>query len=275
VAARESLGVVPRAIAPARALPGAGGPAWLREAELLVWLGETDDAATLVERAIDWQASARADASIAGMGFTQGSHWLRAARIAYLADRPHVGIRLAHRPRWRMLHDLPADVDREAVLPWMYPPAYDSLYAAYAPREGIEPALLSAIGWQESFFEEKAVSRAGALGVMQFMPATARLVARRMGEPEPSAADLLEAERSIRLGADYFAGLLRQFGGAVPPALAAYNAGPGRARTWIRRANGDGGALFCEVIGFDETINYVKNILGAWQAYRWMGPRWE
>jgi soluble lytic murein transglycosylase len=86
---------------------------------------------------------------------------------------------------------------------------------------------------------------------------------------------MLDAARSIRFGAHYFAGLLSQFGGAVPPALAAYNAGPGRARTWIRRANGDTGALFCEVIGFDETINYVKNILGAWQAYQWMRPRWE
>lgn len=274
-AARETLGAAPRPITPADARPGPDGPAWLRQAELLYWLGEAGDAATLVERAIDWQAEVRANGAIAEMGFMEGRHWLRAARIAYLTGRPTAGIRLAHRPRWRALHDLPPDVERAGVLPWMYPPAFDTLYAAYGKKSGVDPALLSAIGWQESFFDEKAVSRAGALGVMQFMPATARLVARRMGEPAPSQADLLEADRSIRLGADYFAGLMRQFGGAVPPALAAYNAGPGRANTWIGRANGDRGALFCEVIGFDETINYVQNILGAWQAYRWLAPRWE
>jgi tetratricopeptide (TPR) repeat protein len=274
-AARESLGLAARPIAPASGAPRADGPRWIREAELLLWLGLDDEAGTMIDRSIPWQSEVRSEGAFDAMGYTERAHWVRAARIAYLTGRYATGIRVAHRARWTTPHGVPSDLDRESVLPWMYPPAYDSLYAVHGAKQGIEPALLTAIGWQESFFDAKAVSRAGALGVMQFMSATARGVARQMGEPAPSDQDMLDAARSIRFGAHYFAGLLSQFGGAVPPALAAYNAGPGRARTWIRRANGDTGALFCEVIGFDETINYVKNILGAWQAYQWMRPRWE
>lgn len=247
---------------PAAALPSADGTEAVRAMELMAWLGLAQELEAPLELLND---------STRENPFQLfGADWLRLARLAYGSGRPALGIRLAHKARYR-----PAPggaLPREAVVAWMYPPAYDSLYAASAARSGVDRALLAAIGWQESFFDEKAVSRAGALGVMQFMPATARVVAAQLGEPAPSNADLLVAGRSIRFGAHYTASLLRRFGGEIPPALAAYNAGPGRAAAWMRRANGDTGALFCEVIGFDETINYVKNIMATWQAYRRLRP---
>jgi soluble lytic murein transglycosylase-like protein len=263
--ARERLEQRPPLAAPATAAPATSGPAIVRSLELMAWLGLGGDLGNTLE-----DLNAASSRNPFGLF---GGDWLRAARVAYQSGHVTVGIKLAHKARYRRL---PGDeADPVSIAPWLFPPAFDSLYAESGKRNGVDPALLQSVGWQESFFDAGAVSRAGALGVMQFMPATARVVARQIGEPAPPDSALLDAARSIRLAGHYLAGLLRQFDAAVPPALAAYNAGPGRARTWIARANGDTGPLFCEVIGFDETVNYVKNILATWQAYRWLAPRWE
>jgi soluble lytic murein transglycosylase len=132
------------------------------------------------------------------------------------------------------------------------------------PPPGVEPALVLGLMRQESSFDPGVVSGAGAVGLMQLMPATARQIA---GGGQ-SAADLKNPGDNMRLGVAYFENLLQEFGGVRPYAIAAYNAGPHRARAWIA-ANGDPGGDaaspamidWIEQIPFAETRNYVQRVL--------------
>jgi len=135
----------------------------------------------------------------------------------------------------------------------------------YNPPVGVEPALALGIMRQESSFDPGIVSHAGALGLMQMMPDTAR---QEGGDP----AALTDPDVNMRLGVGYLHKLLDQFGGVAPYAVAAYNAGPHRVHSWIS-ANGDAagppanGLLsdamidWIEQIPFTETRNYVQRVL--------------
>jgi soluble lytic murein transglycosylase len=123
---------------------------------------------------------------------------------------------------------------------------------------------------QESSFDAGIVSGAGAIGLMQLMPATARQITGR-GQPAP---DLKNPHENMRLGIAYFQGLLAQFGGVRPYAIAAYNAGPHRARAWVTD-NGDAAASasaadmidWIEEIPYGETRNYVQRVLENSRIY--------
>jgi soluble lytic murein transglycosylase len=136
-----------------------------------------------------------------------------------------------------------------------------------------EPALLLAVARQESQFDPTAVSPAGARGLMQLMPATARAVARELALGYDPGALLAEPAYNLRLGAHYLGRQLERF--AEPAlALAAYNAGPGRVEAWLSQhgdPRGDGPhALidWIERIPFRETRNYVQRVLEAAEVYR-------
>jgi soluble lytic murein transglycosylase len=130
------------------------------------------------------------------------------------------------------------------------------------PPPGVDPALVLGLMRQESSFDPGIVSYAGAVGLMQLMPATARQVAGQ------GAFDLKSPDANMRLGVAYFEKLLAEFGGARACAIAAYNAGPHRARAWVE-ANGDPGPApgtpavidWIEQIPFAETRNYVQRVL--------------
>ena len=112
----------------------------------------------------------------------------------------------------------------------------------YADRFGLEPALVVAVIRAESGGDASAVSPAGAVGLMQLMPDTARAVAVRLKEPPPAPSMLLDPDTNIRYGCCYLARLTEQFG-AVPEVLfAAYNAGPTRVYRWLA-ANQDRDAV--------------------------------
>jgi len=136
-----------------------------------------------------------------------------------------------------------------------------------------ERSLLFAITRQESAFERDAVSRAGARGLMQLMPATASFVANKM--QLPFSADRLTADGiyNILLGRAYLETLIEDFGGSYALAIAAYNAGPGRVRQWLHDY-GDprGGNIdmvdWIEMIPINETRNYVQRVLENLQIYR-------
>ncbi len=116
----------------------------------------------------------------------------------------------------------------EAYLPLRWP---DAVLAA-AAESGVDPWLLAGIARQESTFSAHAVSPRGAVGVVQLLPSTARVHARALGLG--SSPDLHDPDLNLRLGARELSVLLRKFG-AVEPALASYNAGETRVRTWWRR----------------------------------------
>jgi soluble lytic murein transglycosylase len=136
-----------------------------------------------------------------------------------------------------------------------------------------ERALIHATVRQESAFEIQAVSRAGARGMMQLMPATAKAIARSLGLPHSDHRLLNDPHYNVQIGRTYLGRLIEEFDGSYVLALAAYNAGPARARQWIRE-NGDPRRSnvdvvdWIELISFEETRNYVQRVLENLQVYR-------
>jgi soluble lytic murein transglycosylase len=126
-------------------------------------------------------------------------------------------------------------------------------------------ALAHGITRQESSFDRAAVSHAGARGLMQLMPGTAREEAGKLGLPYDFGRLTSDPAYNVMLGSSYFQRLLNQWGGNVPLAVASYNAGAGNVRKWVR-LNGDprsGGDIvkWIEDIPFFETRNYVQRVL--------------
>ncbi|MHA1559090.1 MAG: lytic transglycosylase domain-containing protein, partial [Alphaproteobacteria bacterium] len=135
-----------------------------------------------------------------------------------------------------------------------------------------ELALIYAIARQESAFDNEALSTAGALGLLQMLPATAREMAFNIGVPF-SRDRLTDPEYNATLGGAYLRTLLDRYRGSLVLALAAFNAGLSRADRWIEiygdPRNADVDAIdWIERIPFDETRNYVQRVLENLQVYR-------
>ena len=137
----------------------------------------------------------------------------------------------------------------------------------------LEDALVLSVIRQESGFDRAAISRAGARGMMQLMPATAQQIAKGLSEPYSRSRLLTDPGYNIRLGGGYLAQMLKRFDGSAPLALAAYNAGPHRVVRWVKEfgdpRTGDIQMLdWIETIPFSETRNYVQRVLEAVPVYR-------
>jgi soluble lytic murein transglycosylase len=136
-----------------------------------------------------------------------------------------------------------------------------------ARRYGIDPFIAAGLIRQESVFNPNAISRVGARGLMQVMPSTGQLISKRQGNGKVTAGDLHNPALNIKLGMNYLAQMLGQFG-RIEYAAAGYNAGPGRAKRWIAER----GALdiedWIESIPFSETRGYVQGVLRYAANYR-------
>jgi len=138
-----------------------------------------------------------------------------------------------------------------------------------------ETAFILSIIRQESEFDLSANSHAGAKGLMQLMPYTAKLVAKQAKLPYSKSRLTTDAEYNINLGSHYIAGLILEYDGAYPFAIAAYNAGPKRVRYW-KRINKDPQKKqvdyinWIELIKFKETRNYVQRVLENYNVYRYI-----
>jgi len=142
-----------------------------------------------------------------------------------------------------------------------FPLAYQDQMHLAARETTVHPQLLFAIARQESAFMPHARSPAGALGLMQLMPTTARQTARRAGVPY-RRSDLLSPDKNIALGSRYLNQLLKEFDGNRILATAAYNAGPYRVKSWLRdRKQKLPFDVWIETIPFRETRGYVQNVL--------------
>ena len=156
----------------------------------------------------------------------------------------------------------------------LYPSYYWEEVAAAALEAGVDPHLVLSVIRQESFFNAAAVSRAGAVGLMQIMPKTGRKLARRFGLNPFHRRHLFDPGLSIQLGTRYLAEQVRAFedagGGGlrVKLGLAAYNAGPHVARRWVDRFPLDDEDLFVERIPYRETRLYVKKVLKSYTIYK-------
>ena len=130
----------------------------------------------------------------------------------------------------------------------------------------LDPAYVYGLIRQESRFIMNARSSVGAAGLMQVMPATARWTARKIGLANFSVDQLNERETNIAIGTGYLKLVLDDFEGSMPLAAAAYNAGPGRPRSW-RNGPVMEAAAWAENVPFGETRDYVKKVLFNTTAY--------
>ncbi|NJM33252.1 MAG: lytic transglycosylase domain-containing protein [Limnobacter sp.] len=135
---------------------------------------------------------------------------------------------------------------------------------------GVEEAWVYGVIRQESRFVSIARSHVGANGLMQVMPATASYVAKKIGMKDFSLGQVNEIDTNITLGASYLKMMHEKFDGSLVMASAGYNAGPSRPVRWSGRlpsGKSIEGALFAELIPFDETRSYVQNVLSNTVAY--------
>ena len=157
----------------------------------------------------------------------------------------------------------------EDLLRAVYPLIYDAVLLERADIERLDPTLVAALVRRESQFDRDVVSRAGATGLMQLMPATGAEVARRVRIAEYRSDQLVVPEVNLVLGSRYLRELLERRGGAVVPALISYNAGPHRFTAWRRFPEFSAStSLMIDRIPFSETRRYVKAILSYRYIYR-------
>jgi soluble lytic murein transglycosylase len=149
----------------------------------------------------------------------------------------------------------------------LFPVRYDHELRLAAQEEGVDPALVAALILQESSFDPEALSRAGARGLMQVMPATGRRIARDKGQRYRRAA-LHDPETSLDFGTHYLRQMSERFSGAVEKVLAAYNAGPHRVDAWTAQRGELSPEEFIESIPFGETRSYVTIVLANREQYR-------
>jgi soluble lytic murein transglycosylase len=234
-------------------------PTPTREERARIEGGELGRAAALLSEIGEHERAKHFARRLSDVATTHGEH-RAAAQFALALGRPDLAVSLAKRSAQRAGMLL-----GEEGWPVIRTPA----------GSGVERALVLATIRQESAFEADAVSPAGARGLMQLMPQTARGVAERMGKGGGHTLARLttDPDYNITLGQNYMAGLLSNYDGATVIALAAYNAGPGRAAQWIRE-NGDprSSAIdpvdWIEMISFDETRNYVQRVMENLNVYR-------
>jgi soluble lytic murein transglycosylase len=184
------------------------------------------------------------------------------ARLQHLAGDLHGSIVTFHQNR-------PAAIDRTNLPFWVigYPRPYAELFSRYSGANGLSNALVLSLAKAESSFRVDIKSHAGAIGLMQLMPATARMTAGYKGK-NYNPLWLVEPEYNIRLGTRHLRELLDQYHQDTAYTLAAYNAGAGAVNRW-RKSFGDlPRDEFIENIPYQETRDYVKKIIGNMAVYR-------
>ena len=155
------------------------------------------------------------------------------------------------------------DVVREIALPL----SHEDIIRQQAADKNLDPSLLAAVIYAESRFRD-ATSHAGARGLMQITPETARYIAHLSGGTQFEQGDLATPQINISYGAYYLRYLLKRYGGNTVLALAAYNGGEGNVDRWITEASISERAFVIDEIPFAETREYVDRVLDARAEYR-------
>ncbi|ANQ16186.1 murein transglycosylase [Vibrio natriegens] len=150
-----------------------------------------------------------------------------------------------------------------------FPVAHQWWFNFYAKKHDIDPVTMMSLARQESALDVEARSPVGARGIMQIMPETAKYTARKYKLKYQGTEELYNVGKNIEIGSHYLQGLLEDYDNNRIFALAAYNAGPNRVKTWRERTQGKVDAYaFIEAIPFKETRGYVQNILMFETYYR-------
>lgn len=226
---------------PAKTLPPQALPEPLqtiyRRVSDLIYLAMTNEAAQEAQRALPLITAEQTDAF---------------AELLLAAEDFHTVVRLGI---------------RNNILKYRYPIAFFPLVQNHARKSGIDPLLVISLMREESHFRPTAVSRAGALGLMQLMPATAKRFVRVDRKEE-----LFDPDKNIAVGTQYLAKLLEEFS-FFHLALAAYNAGEGSVRRWLNSSSYLDEDEFIEDIPFAETRGYVLKVLRTYELIKRLWTR--
>jgi soluble lytic murein transglycosylase len=155
-----------------------------------------------------------------------------------------------------------------------YPAPFSDRLLPIARAQGLDPAWVYGLIRQESRFVSDARSHVGASGLMQIMPGTAKWIARKMGDRDFTPSQINELDTNLRFGSFYLRTVHDELDRSPVLASAAYNAGPGRPRSWRGTLpRSVEGAIFAEIVPFNETRGYVKHVLSntAWYAALFTG----
>ena len=158
-------------------------------------------------------------------------------------------------------------IGREAVREITLPLHHDDIIRQQASDKNLDAAMIAAVIYEESRFRDQT-SAAGARGLMQITPETARGIATQSGGTRFQQSDLSDPQINISYGAYYLRRLLDHYGGNETLAIAAYNAGLGNVDRWVAEAGGADEFNHAEDIPFPETRAYVENVMERRGEYR-------
>ena len=177
---------------------------------------------------------------------------------------------LAHRWGWHSRAiSAAASLGEYDDLAIRYPLPYQETFEAFSTQASISSTWAYGIARSESLFMRDVRSSAGAIGLMQLMPATGRDVAKELKLPYSGLATLIDPESNIRLGTTYLGKMAERYGGNQVLATAAYNAGPHRVDRWLPEDGTIDARIWIENIPFNETRKYVKRVLAAQTIFHW------
>jgi soluble lytic murein transglycosylase len=210
-----------------------------------------------------------ADAADAASRFL-GAEPDRAKRAAALREAGEANrLFVAAEPLFERALEGPPDATRVWFWEALLPRPYLRVVVEQTGKQHLDPALFYGHMQVESHYKPKAVSGADAIGLMQLLPDTAARVARPLGM-SGTRADLLRPYLNITLGAAYLAGLVKEYDGQFPLAIAAYNAGTAKVDEWTGKHEHELD-LWVELIPVQETRNYVRRVITAWSRYHALG----
>jgi soluble lytic murein transglycosylase len=196
------------------------------------------------------EASAEADRIVANAGSDRSTLYALAEALAergYAQRAIRLGLRLQGR----------GDPDRR-LLRILFPFPYRTLITEEARARGLDPFTVAALIRQESMFEARVTSPAGARGLMQIMPATARTLSAAAGIEDWNSELLFHPEINVHLGTHYMAQHMESYDGSLPSVFSAYNAGSHRVAWWSEFPEYGNDELFTERIPYAETRGYVR-----------------
>ncbi len=192
--------------------------------------------------------------------------WRGVAYVMDMLGRYDISHRIVGRILYDHLKGWPAG-PRKALWRMAYPRAFESVVERESRLAGIPSRLVWAIMREESGFTPTIRSWAGALGLCQLMPATAHHSAKRAGIKVPSEKELLDPDTNIRIATRHLKELWDEFHGHPALVAAAYNAGRGAVRRWLKRRGDMELDAFVEAIPYSETRGYVKRVVSSYQIY--------
>ncbi len=197
------------------------------------------------------------------------SEWDAAVRT-FEADEKKQAAILADRWGWHSRAiSAAASLGEYDDLSLRYPLPHQPLFERSSSAANISPTWAYGIARSESLFMPDVRSHAGAVGLMQLMPATGRQVAQEIRLRYSGVQTLTDPESNIRLGTSYLGQMAERYGGNAVLATAAYNAGPHRVDRWLPDSGSIDARIWIENIPFNETRKYVKRVLSAQAIFHW------